>query len=166
MDFKSLWIGDLVWVESLGDNAKWEGKWDVYTAQVRYRGRFVEVPLKEIQPEREPEPLPTQSLPKKKTHTPFSLEDEPKSIDLHIEVLEPRLQNERAEVILEFQLRACRKFIERAIERKRPKVTIIHGKGEGVLKLEVDHLLRDYPEYNYAIPVNNGGASEVWFVYK
>ncbi len=84
------------------------------------------------------------------------------TIDLHIEKLQPSKKNDPAFAIIEFQIRKLREFIEKAIALKCNKVTIIHGKGTGALKMETEHLVRSYDEYVSTYPINDGGGIIVY----
>ncbi|HYG53215.1 MAG TPA: Smr/MutS family protein, partial [Flavobacteriales bacterium] len=65
-------------------------------------------------------------------------------IDLHIENLLDNWQKMSNYDILQYQLRFFRRKFEKLMEQKVPKVIVIHGKGEGVLKSE---LLRELMKY-------------------
>lgn len=162
-----LWIGDEVWLEPIQRNVFFEG----YLAasdqvKIKYHGVQRTVNRSDIAKARpqttniEPSATTTKQSKAKTAFAPVE-----KTIDLHIEHLNPGLQHERAEIILEHQIKRCTTFVHQAIQARRPHVTIIHGKGEGVLRLEVEHLLADFKEVNFVLPANNGGASEVWFQY-
>ncbi len=86
-------------------------------------------------------------------------------LDLHIEKLAPSMINQRTEIILNYQIKSAKEFIEKAIEKRRATITIIHGKGIGALKMEIDYLLNQYPEVYFRKTVNNGGAVEIIFSY-
>jgi hypothetical protein len=87
----------------------------------------------------------------------------PNSIDLHIEVLAPQMTGMPAGSIIEYQLEACKNFIMASIAANKQHVTIIHGKGQGVLKREVEALLATFGQQaRFKIPKNDGGAVEVW----
>ena len=88
-----------------------------------------------------------------------------REIDLHIESLNPSLAHEAPQMILNHQIKRCKAFIESIISVKVSPVTIVHGKGKGQLKLEVEYLLSQYEEYQHSIPTNDGGASQIWFKY-
>jgi dsDNA-specific endonuclease/ATPase MutS2 len=66
-------------------------------------------------------------------------------IDLHIEQLIDNHRNMSNFDIIQVQLQHCKGTIERAIKNNVPRLVIIHGRGEGVLKEEVLHLLKKYP---------------------
>ena len=93
-------------------------------------------------------------------------------IDLHIEELLDSYQNMTNHEILMKQMESCKRFVSKAIESNLPRVILIHGKGEGVLKTEIYHFLNNlkyqngytltfheaqFTEYGY------GGATEVIF---
>ena len=68
-------------------------------------------------------------------------------------------------MILNHQIKRCQAYIESIINARVSPVTIVHGKGKGQLKLEVEYLLSQYEEYLHSIPAHDGGASQVWFKY-
>jgi len=86
-------------------------------------------------------------------------------VDLHIEKLRPDLAHANVDRIRDVQVAACKKFIEEAIQHKLGIVKIIHGKGRGVLKNEVLHLVKLSDHYHFHTSANDGGAIEVWFKY-
>jgi DNA-nicking Smr family endonuclease len=66
--------------------------------------------------------------------------------------------------ILQHQMMRCRAFLREAFEKRYPKVVIIHGVGEGVLKSEVHRFLdqQDHLSYHDAPYRTYGfGATEV-----
>lgn len=64
------------------------------------------------------------------------------TVDLHLERLPPRYQRADPYEILEYQLDWTRSQVEFARSKGIPRVVVIHGVGEGVLKTEVHALLR------------------------
>jgi hypothetical protein len=64
--------------------------------------------------------------------------------DLHIEKLVPNWQRMTAHDILTFQLDTARHHIEFALKNRIPKIVLIHGVGEGVLKMELNYLIGRY----------------------
>lgn len=84
------------------------------------------------------------------------------SIDLHMDKLQPSKQYDLPVAIIEFQIRKLKEFMEKAIHLKCPKVTIIHGKGTGALKMETENLIQSYEEYLSTYPINDGGGMIVY----
>jgi hypothetical protein len=95
-------------------------------------------------------------------------------IDLHIENLLDTNTGMTNHEIVQYQLTACRAFVQQSIEKKRKKIVLIHGKGEGVLKGEIRQYLNgiedsspirvDYHDANYQ-RYGIGGATEVVLFY-
>jgi dsDNA-specific endonuclease/ATPase MutS2 len=65
-------------------------------------------------------------------------------VDLHIEKLVPNKRGMSNYDILTLQSETAKRQIEFAIKNRMPKVVLIHGVGEGVLKAELDFLLGRY----------------------
>lgn len=65
-------------------------------------------------------------------------------VDLHIEKLVPNKRGMSNYDILTLQTETAKRQIEFAIRNRMPKVVLIHGVGEGVLKAELDFLLGRY----------------------
>lgn len=88
-------------------------------------------------------------------------------IDLHIErLLNGYARLDRSE-IMRIQLQHCQRFIEKAVRLGVPRVFLIHGIGQGVLKEAIADMLRQNPyvekfknEYH---PKYGYGATEVIF---
>ncbi len=72
------------------------------------------------------------------------------TVDLHLEKLPPHIQKSDRMHILDYQLDWTRRQIEFARAKGIPRVIIIHGVGEGVLKEEVLTLLRRMGNIDYA----------------
>ncbi|WP_372473474.1 Smr/MutS family protein [Capnocytophaga sp. ARDL2] len=86
-------------------------------------------------------------------------------IDLHIEKLVKSTKGMSKYDMLNLQVDTARMQIEYAIEKKIPKLVLIHGEGEGVLKTELEFLLGRYREV-YFVEGNyrkyGFGATEVY----
>lgn len=82
-------------------------------------------------------------------------------IDLHIEKLNPSLVHAVPERIIDVQLKAFEAYMEGVVDQKMKFVTIVHGKGTGVLKTAIQASLQSMEEVNHYISVNGGGATEV-----
>lgn len=93
-------------------------------------------------------------------------------IDLHIDELIDHAHHLTNYEIVQYQLKACEKFIAEAIRKRFKKVIIIHGKGEGVLKNEIRHFLSEkanreefpirFHDASY-LEYGVGGATEIIF---
>lgn len=93
-------------------------------------------------------------------------------IDLHIEVLRDRHTHLTNYEIIQIQMTTCRAFVQDSIVRKRKRIVLIHGKGEGVLKSEIRTYLErlsndkgislDYHDASFA-EYGINGATEVLF---
>lgn len=70
-------------------------------------------------------------------------------LDLHIEELTDRYHQMSHGDILEYQLRCCRQFIQEAYNKHYRRVVLIHGRGEGVLKMEIHRYLDRMPNVDY-----------------
>lgn len=62
-------------------------------------------------------------------------------IDLHIEELVDDHSNLTNFEIVSIQMSRCKQFVLKALDNDLKKITIIHGKGEGVLRSEVHEFL-------------------------
>lgn len=92
--------------------------------------------------EKEAEQVPSS---KKPSPTRDKLE-----IDLHIEELIDRpMHCSNSEILLK-QVKHCKTQLQRARRKRIPRVIVIHGVGEGVLKSAIrDMLDREHPELHY-----------------
>jgi len=86
-------------------------------------------------------------------------------IDLHINKLQPSKEHENPIAILEFQIRKLQDFMDRAVALKLPKVTVIHGKGTGALRMETMGVIDSFPEKESIYPINNNGGMIVYLRY-
>lgn len=88
-----------------------------------------------------------------------------RTIDLHIEKLNPRLQHALPDRIIDFQISSFENYLEQCITARRYDALIIHGRGSGVLRNSIHTLLRTNKNVRYFHLVNNDGATEVLFKY-
>ncbi len=163
VDINNLWIGDLLRLKKTGRIGKFDGRSGHKKIKVKVGEKIVITPVTniEIAPEgSKSEELDYPYRPKGIINLVTTLSD---TIDLHIDVLNPSLHSNRVERIIDFQIKAAKTFIEKSIENRTKKILIIHGKGEGVLKSEISHLLSLYDVVQFTFDKNNGGATEVWF---
>ncbi|MEZ4908616.1 MAG: Smr/MutS family protein [Saprospiraceae bacterium] len=162
---EDFWIGDWVRLISNGQKGQFEGLQDG-KAKIKINGKYYKCKLSDLEliPEEELE----ESIPILQTLNDYDNTNNGKIsnvIDLHIEKLEPKMKHQKAEMILQFQIKKLKEFLDTAIDTKFYMVLVIHGKGIGTLKLEMDHILKDYDEIRFTIPVNDGGATEIYFKY-
>lgn len=86
--------------------------------------------------------------------------------DLHIEKLVKNKNGLTNFDILTIQLETAKRHIEFSIKNRIPKIVFIHGVGEGVLKSELDFMLKRYEQISFqdANYQKYGlGATEVFF---
>ena len=86
--------------------------------------------------------------------------------DLHIEKLVKNYKSMSNYDILTLQSETVKKHIEFAIRNRIPKIVLIHGVGEGILKSELDFMLGRYENVTFqdANYQKYGlGATEVYF---
>ena len=86
--------------------------------------------------------------------------------DLHIEKLVKNKNGLSNFDILTLQLETAKRHVEFAIKNRIPKIVFIHGVGEGVLKTELDYMLKNYEMISFqdANYQKYGlGATEVYF---
>ena len=86
--------------------------------------------------------------------------------DLHIEKLVKNFRGMSNFDILNIQLETAQRHVEFALKNRIPKIVLIHGVGEGVLKTELEFLLRKnskitFQEANYQ--KYGMGATEIYF---
>ena len=164
MIISELWIGDLLKLKKSGRIGKFAGISTEQKVKVKINGKIIlttpgnleHAPDNHTDSENEIIPRPTFIRQQYKKLSNI--------IDLHMEVLNPSMINARPERIIDYQVNAAKIFIEEAIANGTQKIEIIHGKGAGVLKMEVEHLVHLNSEYVKAkFPTNGGGAIELWF---
>lgn len=110
------------------------------------------------------------STPKKKNNVPVFKSDKIEKgipeFDLHIEKLVKNFRGMNNFDILNMQTETAKRHIEFAIRNRIPKIVFIHGVGEGVLKAELDFMLKRYENISFqdANYQKYGlGATEVYF---
>lgn len=168
VDLKSLWIGDRVRLVASGRSGTFEGVHTDGRARVKIDEKIILCAAANLEPLAETESYPDihaflASEDKKEAATTKKVAvNFDHTLDLHIEKLAPHMQNEIAGRIMDYQLEQSRAFIRRAIDRGYPHITIIHGKGEGVLREAILHQLGDFHQVRFKFSKNGGGAVEVW----
>jgi len=88
-------------------------------------------------------------------------------VDLHIEKLMDNINYKSNAEILDIQLKAFEKWYHLAVLHRLHKFTVIHGIGEGVLKDEIHHILKQKTEVksfiNQYTAAFGFGATEIFF---
>jgi dsDNA-specific endonuclease/ATPase MutS2 len=168
INIKDLWIGEAVKLKASGKSGKFLGINTDGKARIQTEGKIILTASHnlEIIPEKEfqldiDEFLKLEQEKNRTSTTPLKIKFD-HTLDLHIEKLAPHMENELAARILEFQLLQSENFIKNAIEKKYHHFTIIHGKGQGVLKQAIEHQLSLFHQVKITFSKNGGGAVEVW----
>ena len=162
MNIENLWIGDVVFLVSANENVVFEGRVDENSIKVKIGSQRSTVRISDIEEARK-ELIKKADGPETLSYP--SLKPLPSSIDLHYEKLFLGSPKPIHAIVLQKQINAFRQYIDTAISLKVNMVTIIHGKGEGVLRAEVRNILKDLKDVKFFLPVNDDGATEVWFRY-
>lgn len=111
-----------------------------------------------------------KDLPKKRKNNakPKSKKEIPApEFDLHIEKLVQNFRGMSNYEILTLQLDTAKRHIEFALRNRIPKIILIHGVGEGVLKTELDYLLARYEQIDVSLANFQKyglGATEIYFI--
>ncbi|HMQ07752.1 MAG TPA: Smr/MutS family protein [Saprospiraceae bacterium] len=168
MDVNNYWIGDWVLLKKSGRIGKYEGLNKEGKAIVKLEDKKVYSSLKNIEPYHWEEAASMElneweDERPKSTFTPLNLNSEKDRIDLHIDQLNPAMKNALPAIILEYQIRKCRSFLKDALNHREKIITIIHGKGNGVLREAVHHVISEFPEVRFTMFQSDGGSTEVWF---
>jgi dsDNA-specific endonuclease/ATPase MutS2 len=168
MNLKELWTGETLRILSSGKIGKFEGINKDGKVRVRVGEKVLLVQSQNIEiiPEKEYFPdihafLAEENTKAKDSVKPIKIKFD-HTLDLHIDKLAPHLENELPSIIMEYQLAKSEAFIRHAIDKKYPHFTIIHGKGQGVLKQAIEHQISLFHQVKITFSKNGGGAVEVW----
>lgn len=168
MNLKDLWIGDLVMILSSGKKGRFKGENKEGKARIEVGEKVLLVAHTNLQLLPEIDMYPDIHVYLREEEQKQTLNAKPQKIkyehtlDLHIEKLAPHLENEPSGRILEYQLKRSEAFIRHALDKKYPHFTIIHGKGQGILKQAIEHQLSLFYQIKLTFSKNGGGAIEVW----
>jgi len=89
--------------------------------------------------------------------------------DLHIEKLTKNHKRMAPYEILELQLDTAKRHLEFAIKNRIPRIVLIHGVGEGVLKTELEYLYKRYNGISTSVAdfrTFGQGATEIYITQK
>lgn len=87
-------------------------------------------------------------------------------VDLHIEKLIPSIKGMTNFDILNIQMEEVKRKVEFCIKNRLPRLVLIHGVGEGVLKSEIDFFLARYDNLSFqdaSYRKYGTGATEIYF---
>ncbi|MEO6190625.1 MAG: Smr/MutS family protein [Saprospiraceae bacterium] len=158
-----IWIGDRLRIKGSETIGTYEGKDSEFVLKIKVNFEILKIHIDQL--EVAPEEVREIDLGLNNTaisESTLKHQHFRSSIDLHIESLAPELINARAERIILKQLKAFEEFMKSAITNKIPHVTIIHGKGEGVLRSEVQFRLKHHFNAKIIQLTNQDGATEAW----
>lgn len=162
VNLDDLWIGDYVRSKTSGQTGRYEGEVSPGVAHVRVGSALLRCPATDLELAEPPvndhslETEPDEDTPSVQEMVHFE-----RAIDLHIDHLNPTLQAQPPATILRYQLDRCRAFLAQAVRHRASQVQIIHGKGKGVLRREVEMVLQDHPHVGHYFAAHGGGAFDV-----
>jgi len=162
VDLKELWVGDKLRIIKSQKVGTFEGV-NKGKARIEVGSKILLVPAHNLELYVEPiiEEIPFASE-EDKPSSPYSSHTFPDTIDLHIETLAPEMASALPARILQYQLQRLSDYLDQAEVLGIKYITIIHGKGSGVLKEEVLHLLKGRNAVKYILEGSlNSGATEV-----
>ncbi len=167
MDLNNLWIGDSIRIISRDLIGRFGGIHSAGMAFFDYNNEQLLVSAEDIELYTEAEPsielTDLEPEPKHGLHILTKQKVSSHVIDLHYQSLEPeRFQSNPHDNILEFQLTKCREFIQNSLNKRLPYIQIIHGKGQGILKAEVEHQLRNNDRIRFYHSTPDGGGLEIY----
>jgi len=167
MNLKELWIGESLEILSKNLIGRYEGPAADGKAKVSSEGQVYLVEALDLKLYEEPKVDKVKQIMNEMNQrsNACKIGDTDDEIDLHIKVLNPSLINGLPEHILNHQLMSCKSFLDKAINARVWSATIIHGKGEGVLRSEVLNLFKKYVEIDRAEAIKDNGAQRVYFKY-
>lgn len=160
IELSELWNGDVLRIKSTDQIGTFEGA-SGDRAKIKVGSSIITVDAEDLELYVAKETTKTFFLEEDKKNKKIDFHLFEPTIDLHIETLAPHMKNMLPVRILSYQMEALTNYIEQA-ELKRARIlTIIHGKGRGVLKSEVENYLKGRKSVKLMLEVHDGGALEV-----
>ena len=156
-----LWVGDKLVIISSNRLVTFIGV-NGQRARVKFGAKILLVKPDNLDIYKETETPETITFEEDKSAT-LDFHNFPTSLDLHINVLAPHLENQLPVRILSHQIAALDEYLDNAEKKGARIVTIIHGKGTGALRTEVHHILKNRQSVMFFYDSNDGGAAEVHF---
>ncbi len=158
LNLDELWIGDLVQIISTGKVGKYEGQTKDGMVKVKHYNKLLLTRQDDLRKYYASQKEVTIEIEDVEKETPAIIED---VIDLHIDVLNPQIENERPERILDYQIKAFEKYLGGLKKSVINEATIIHGKGEGVLSGHILSIIKNDKSIKHYEVINNGGAVRI-----
>lgn len=168
VDPDELWIGDWLMIKSTGLKGQFHGRDELGNVIIKTKDHNKIIALSS-----DIEKIPdvqdvlvemiNSPIRERERETEF-VDDFGDTLDLHYEELTqlfPHLSGSK----LEFQLAICTRFIKSAIHSRLPNIQIIHGRGQGILKNEVERLLKQYGEITIISSNPNLASVDAWMNY-
>lgn len=160
IDLDSLWIGDMLKMCSSGRIGRYAGLNEEGKVRIDVSGKiYLTTPSNlELIPEKENFPDIDEILKQEEEiklagkKEPLVFQNVTDTLDLHIEKLAPHMEGDNSGRILDYQLQQSEAFIRLSIEKRRSHITIIHGKGQGVLREAITHQLTMFPRSKSRFP--------------
>lgn len=161
-EIDNLWIGDKLISIKSGLRGRFEGIHKSGKIRVKNNNKIHLIPRENLMPDdTEEEDVDLEFLSERKTlRFPAEIKD---TIDLHIEKLRPDLLNALPERIVDIQIKAFTNQLSIWKDSGYKIVTVIHGKGAGVLRAHIRELLRFEPSIQSFQSINNDGATQIVF---
>lgn len=168
VDPHELWIGDWLMIKSNGIKGQFNGLDEKGNILIRTKDQdkifVLSSDIEKIPDEQDVlVEIHNESIHEKEQDTEYA-DDFGDTLDLHYEELiqlYPHLSGSK----LEFQVDVCTRFIKSAIHSRLPNIQIIHGRGQGILKNEVEYLLKQYNEITIISSNPNLASVDAWLNY-
>ncbi|WP_235298306.1 Smr/MutS family protein [Portibacter marinus] len=162
IDINDLWIGDLLRLKRSGRIGRYQGESDDGRLRVKVGEKMILVRPQNLESVKESEhDEKLKQLKQNELEVKLSGRSLVPQIDLHIEKLNPSLVNALPERIADFQVKAFEEYMDEILRSHFKFITIIHGKGTGVLRAHIHSYLNTMDEVNAFHLINNDGATEV-----
>jgi len=136
-DIKSLWIGDIVFVRSRGQNGTFEGETSPGICKVQIEGKvklYDSGDIFKADPTREEIAARISEDPVEENLDLLANANFPRALDLHIEKLHADHRKLARNEILRYQVNAALGHIRKAHRLQIDCIFFIHGKGQGILR--------------------------------
>jgi len=160
LNLKDIWIGEIVQIISSGRTGFFEGLNKEGKARINSKGKIYLATAKNLRLYKSAQSqdhwVTEEDQPVKK-----SISDFVKTLDLHIEKLRPDLETALPERILDYQVKAFENYLEEALSLGINTVTIVHGKGKGILKQSILALIKNDKRIKLHTEIHAGGALEL-----